>query len=70
MSSVLPQRVLIVTIGTRGDVQPYLQLARTLIHRGHIVGIATHKPFEHFIKNTVPGECFSLCIYVCPKSYL
>jgi MGT family glycosyltransferase len=35
-------KILIPTIGTRGDVQPYIALAQGLIARGHDVTIATH----------------------------
>ena len=42
-------RFLIVTIGTRGDIQPYIALANRLIANGHEVGIATHSIFETFV---------------------
>jgi UDP:flavonoid glycosyltransferase YjiC (YdhE family) len=42
--------ILIVTIGTRGDVQPYLALAHGLLRAGHRVTIATHATFQSFIE--------------------
>lgn len=43
-------QILIVTIGTRGDVQPYLALARGLQDAGHHVTLATHATFRPFIE--------------------
>lgn len=42
-------RVLITTVGTRGDVQPYLALAVGLKAAGHEVAICTCPRFESFI---------------------
>lgn len=42
-------RIVIVTIGTRGDVQPYVALAQGLTHAGHTVVICTHPTFCDFI---------------------
>ncbi|MFN3335742.1 MAG: glycosyltransferase, partial [Caldilinea sp.] len=42
-------RIVIVTIGTRGDVQPYVALARGLIRAGHAVAICTHRTFHDFV---------------------
>ena len=42
-------RALILTIGTRGDVQPYIALARGLMHAGHDVAICTATRFESFV---------------------
>lgn len=36
-------RVSIHTLGTRGDVQPYLALARGLKERGHVGTVSTHQ---------------------------
>lgn len=38
-------RVLILTLGTRGDVQPFLPLARKLQHRGHEAVLAAPQRF-------------------------
>lgn len=43
-------RVLIATIGTRGDVQPYLALAVGLKQAGHDVSICTSPRFKNFIE--------------------
>jgi len=42
-------QITIITIGTRGDVQPYIALGRGLIQAGHIVRFATHTNFEDFV---------------------
>src|SRR5688572_14951420 len=42
-------RLTIVTAGSRGDVQPYVALARGLQRQGHQVSIATHEPFREFV---------------------
>jgi len=39
-------RVVILTLGTRGDVQPYIALGRGLQARGHSVTLATTDEFE------------------------
>ena len=43
-------RITIATAGSRGDVQPYVALALGLAARGHTVKIATHAPFEAFVR--------------------
>ncbi len=43
-------RITIVTIGTRGDVQPYIALALGLRAAGHHVTIATHATFRAFVE--------------------
>ena len=43
-------RVLILTLGSRGDVQPYAALAGALKARGHDVAIATSRGFEALIE--------------------
>lgn len=42
-------RIVIVTIGTRGDVQPYVALAQGLCRAGHGVAICTHPTFRNFV---------------------
>jgi len=42
-------RITIFTIGTRGDVQPYVALGRGLRAAGHEVVVATHEPFRAFV---------------------
>lgn len=39
----------LLTIGSRGDVQPYIALSKGLMAEGHNVTIATHKEFEPWI---------------------
>lgn len=41
---------LIATIGTRGDVQPYLALGRALMASGHEITICTCAHFEPFVR--------------------
>ncbi|CDK30041.1 unnamed protein product [Kuraishia capsulata CBS 1993] len=42
-------RFTLLTIGSRGDVQPYIALGKGLLAEGHQVKIATHKEFEGWI---------------------
>ncbi|WP_136658917.1 glycosyltransferase [Nitratireductor sp. XY-223] len=44
-------KILILTIGSRGDVQPYLALAKGLKKAGHAVTLATCERFRDFIEN-------------------
>lgn len=59
-------RVAIQTLGTRGDVQPYIALALGLIERGHEVQIAAPVQFETMISGrgiafaALPGEFLEL----------
>ena len=43
-------RIAIITIGSRGDVQPYIALGQGLIRAGHTVRLATHRDFENLVK--------------------
>ncbi|KAK6460578.1 sterol 3-beta-glucosyltransferase [Scheffersomyces coipomensis] len=61
----------LLTIGSRGDVQPYIALGKGLKKEGHIVTIATHKEFEPWIRKHGmefkeiagdPGELMSLMV--------
>lgn len=40
-----------LTIGSRGDVQPYIALAKGLLSDGHRVRIATHGEFKNWIES-------------------
>lgn len=40
-----------LTIGSRGDVQPYIALAKPLMADGHRVRIATHGEFKEWIES-------------------
>jgi UDP:flavonoid glycosyltransferase YjiC (YdhE family) len=42
--------VALVTIGTRGDVQPFVALGRQFIDQGHQVTLATHGDFEKLVR--------------------
>lgn len=45
------RNILIVTIGSAGDVYPFLALAVGLKHRGHHVTLVTSMYFEDLIQN-------------------
>ncbi|MGB3339069.1 MAG: glycosyltransferase [Devosia sp.] len=59
-------RIAIHTLGTRGDIQPYLALGLGLNERGHEVMIAAPSQFETFIQSrgisfaALPGEYLDL----------
>lgn len=59
-------RVAIETLGTRGDVQPYLALARGLMARGHEVQLAGPEQYEDLARISgvpyvgLPGEFLAL----------
>lgn len=44
-------KIAILTLGTRGDVQPYAVLGQALKHRGHQVTLSTAKNFEQLVKS-------------------
>jgi sterol 3beta-glucosyltransferase len=46
-----PMHITCLTIGSRGDVQPYIALAKGLIADGHRVRIATHGEFKEWIES-------------------
>ncbi|THX28348.1 UDP-Glycosyltransferase/glycogen phosphorylase [Aureobasidium pullulans] len=52
--------IVIMVIGSRGDIQPFLQIARVLKRYGHRVRIATHPAFKEFIEKDVGLEFFSI----------
>src|SRR5512142_1412181 len=43
-------QIVIITLGSRGDVQPYLALGKGLREAGHAVRIVTHPPFEELVR--------------------
>lgn len=51
-------KILILTIGTRGDVQPYIALGRALIESGHDVTICTCAHFEPFVREYRLGYAY------------
>ncbi len=42
-------KILMLTLGSRGDVQPYVALGRGLQRAGHAVRLATAEPFAEFV---------------------
>jgi len=51
-------KILIVTIGTRGDVQPYIALGRALMESGNDVTICTCTHFEPFVRKFGLGYAY------------
>ena len=43
-------RLTLLTLGSRGDIQPYIPLALGLQASGHAVRVATHIPYEAFVR--------------------
>ncbi|KAJ7765789.1 glycosyltransferase family 1 protein, partial [Mycena metata] len=43
--------IVIMIVGSRGDVQPYVALGKLLLADGHRVRIATHETFRSFVKD-------------------
>jgi len=44
-------RIIIPTIGTRGDIQPYISLAIGLQNKGHLVTIASHPMMRRMVES-------------------
>lgn len=66
-----PMKITCLTIGSRGDVQPYIALCKGLLAQGHKARIATHAEFQGWIESHGiefrkvegdPGELMRLCI--------
>ena len=64
-------RVTCLTIGSRGDVQPYIALCKGLMAEGHKVKIATHAEFEPWVRkhgidfspvDGDPAELMRICV--------
>ena len=64
-------RVTCLTIGSRGDVQPYIALCKGLLKEGHKPRIATHVEFEGWIRkhgidfapvDGDPAELMRICV--------
>lgn len=49
--SVPKLKIVILVVGTRGDVQPFIALAKRLQEFGHYVRLATHANFRTFVKS-------------------
>ncbi|WP_276724058.1 glycosyltransferase [Selenomonas noxia] len=43
-------RIAFLTLGTRGDVQPYLALAKELVRQGHSAVVCTSESFRDLIE--------------------
>ncbi|KAF3033558.1 Sterol 3-beta-glucosyltransferase [Didymella heteroderae] len=63
--------VVCLTIGSRGDVQPYIALCKELLKEGHKPRIATHAEFEPWVKkhgidfapvDGNPAELMRICV--------
>jgi len=66
-----PLRITCLTIGSRGDVQPYIALCKGLLKEGHRPKIATHKEFEPWVRkhgiefaqvDGDPAELMRICV--------
>ncbi|CAG8275388.1 unnamed protein product [Penicillium salamii] len=64
-------RITCLTIGSRGDVQPYIALCKGLIAEGHKPKIATHAEFEPWVRkhgidfapvDGDPAELMRICV--------
>ncbi|KAH6679597.1 hypothetical protein B0J14DRAFT_614741 [Halenospora varia] len=63
VTSDLPRpklNIVVMVIGSRGDIQPFLKLGKNLKEYGHRVRIATHPAFKDFIQNDSGLEFFSV----------
>ncbi|KAF5795580.1 putative sterol 3-beta-glucosyltransferase [Helianthus annuus] len=45
-----PLQIVMLIVGTRGDVQPFVAIGKRLQEYGHRVRLATHSNFEEFVK--------------------
>lgn len=53
--------IVIIVIGSRGDIQPFLKIGKTLKEQhGHRVRIATHPAFKEFVEQDSQLEFFSI----------
>lgn len=52
--------IVVMVIGSRGDIQPFLKLGKNLKEYGHRVRIATHPAFKDFVENDSGLEFFSV----------
>jgi hypothetical protein len=52
--------IVVMVIGSRGDIQPFLKLGKNLKEYGHKVRIATHPAFKDFVQKDSGLEFFSV----------
>ncbi|USP79978.1 glycosyltransferase family 1 protein [Curvularia clavata] len=66
-----PLNIVCLTIGSRGDVQPYIALCKELLKEGHRPRIATHAEFEPWVRkhgidfavvDGNPAELMRICV--------
>jgi len=63
LTSGLPRpklNIVVMVIGSRGDIQPFLKLGKNLREYGHRVRIATHPAFKDFVQRDSGLEFFSV----------
>ncbi|KAF4617008.1 hypothetical protein G7Y89_g15141 [Cudoniella acicularis] len=63
ITSDLPRpklNIVVMVIGSRGDIQPFLKLGKNLKEYGHRVRIATHPAFKEFVQSDSGLEFFSV----------
>lgn len=63
-----PMHFTFLTIGSRGDVQPYIALAKGLLADGHRVKIATHGEFREWIESVRLVSPFLLTCLIVRRS--
>lgn len=51
--------IVLLVIGTRGDVQPFLAVARRLMADGHRVRLASHGAYRDWVASIAPGVEFA-----------
>ncbi|OIW01130.1 hypothetical protein TanjilG_25238 [Lupinus angustifolius] len=49
--NIRPLQIAMLIVGTRGDVQPFVAIAKRLQEFGHRIRLATHKNFKDFVLN-------------------
>lgn len=61
-SVISPPRlnIVVMVIGSRGDIQPFLKIGKNLKEYGHRVRIATHPAFKDFVEKDSGLEFFSV----------
>lgn len=52
--------IVIMIIGSRGDIQPFMKIGNELKNYGHRVRIATHPAFRDFVESEIGLEFFSI----------